>query len=460
MKQTLSLREAAPENYVEQLSLHHPDSRSAYRSILNGFRRFVTNDANGRLSQTVIREWLHNRSLVWPFRRLADNVRRVDRYLDWAVAQGGLVENPLAKLRKKYGQQTTAPLVRALLNADPRIALEALRPVPRFGSFLGPLMREHLELMRALGHRYDLYEGYMLSFDRFLQRRTDLTGQPLPALMHEWRQTKPTPGHALRCQRLASVLHKAVSRVDPSCPKMAWRKRIEREAYQHHRKPCIFSHEEVRRIFATARTFPSPQSPLRTQGIYAMLVLAYCAGLRVGEIVRLNLGDVDLENGIIQIRQTKFFKTRHLPLSSSATAALRSFIDARNRAGAPIESLAGLFWNSCNRGPGRYCQFMVEDLLRCILRRAGLKPAKGKGKVGPRVHDLRHTFVVHRMLKWYQEGINPQPYLPYLATYLGHKDINSTLVYITVTQELLQRAGERFRQRSVVALLGAEGGQQ
>jgi len=70
---------------------------------------------------------------------------------------------------------------------------------------------------------------------------------------------------------------------------------------------------------------------------------------------------------------------------------------------------------------------------------AGLKPAKGKA--GPRIHDLRHTFVVHRMLEWYRQGVNPQKKLPYL----GHRDINSTLVYITVTQDLLHEASERFR---------------
>ena len=78
-----------------------------------------------------------------------------------------------------------------------------------------------------------------------------------------------------------------------------------------------------------------------------------------------------------------------------------------------------------------------------VLRRAGTKPPKGK--VGPRLHDLRHTFVVHRILQWYREGVDPQERLPFLATYLGHRDVNSTLVYITVTQELLHEASERFR---------------
>ena len=92
---------------------------------------------------------------------------------------------------------------------------------------------------------------------------------------------------------------------------------------------------------------------------------------------------------------------------------------------------------------------MAGQLLTRVFRRAGIKPEKGK--VGPRIHDLRHAFVCHRMLAWYREGINPQPRLPYLATYLGHKDINSTLVYLTITQELMQHANERFRQYGAFA---------
>ena len=86
---------------------------------------------------------------------------------------------------------------------------------------------------------------------------------------------------------------------------------------------------------------------------------------------------------------------------------------------------------------------MITWLLADIIRRAGLKPLRGKA--GPRVHDLCHSMVVNRILEWYRTGINPQDRLPFLATYLGHRDINSTLVYITVTQELLHYANKRFR---------------
>jgi integrase len=98
----------------------------------------------------------------------------------------------------------------------------------------------------------------------------------------------------------------------------------------------------------------------------------------------------------------------------------------------------------------------AQHLLTEVIRRAGLKPAAGR--VGPRVHDLRHAFVVGRMLSWYREGVDAQSRLPYLATYLGHKDIYSTLVYLTITQELLQQASEPYRVVGARVLKATKGG--
>lgn len=230
-------------------------------------------------------------------------------------------------------------------------------------------------------------------------------------------------------------------------------RQLSRQVRQQHRRPYICTAEDIRRIVDAARTFPSPKAPLRPLSLYTMVVLAACAGLRLGEIARLDVGDVQVDDGTIDIRETKLFKSRRLPLAPSVTTVLNVYLEARQQAGAPTHASAGLFWHQ-QKG-GRYSRVMTEKLIVRVLRRSGLKPARGK--TGPRVHDLRHAFVVRRMLAWYQEGINPQQRLPYLATYLGHKDINSTLVYLTITQELLQHASERFRQHSGRALQ-AEGG--
>ena len=185
--------------------------------------------------------------------------------------------------------------------------------------------------------------------------------------------------------------------------------------------------------------------------LFTMVILAYCVGLRLGEFVRLTLGDVDLNGECIEIRTTKFFKSRRLPVSASVISALRQYLDMRRRAGAAVEASAPLFWNERKRSG--YAVITVQSLLVSVLRRAGVKTERGR--VGPRIHDFRHTFVVDRMTSWYREGINPQSRLPYLATFLGHKNIYSTLVYLTVTPQLIQLASERFR--SSAALLRNKG---
>ena len=121
--------------------------------------------------------------------------------------------------------------------------------------------------------------------------------------------------------------------------------------------------------------------------------MTYCAGLRLGELARLNLGDIDLEVGTITIRETKFFKSRILPLADSALAALREYLEARRKAKAPQSPGFGLFWH--DKGTRATPRTAIAWMLVDILRRAGTKPAKGK--TGPRIHDLRHSFVVNRI---------------------------------------------------------------
>jgi integrase/recombinase XerD len=456
MKTVPTAKGTAPQNFVRALRLRHPRSSRVYRFILNGFQRFATQrEENQSVSQETVRQWLSDRIRIWPFGKVADRARLVDRFLDWRVRQGTLSHNPFADWRREYGQRTTRPVVRALLTPDSAAALEALRPAPRFGSFLGPVMREDVALRQAMGYRYTTQEKHFLRLDRFLQGRPDLSGRPLTVLIREWTNTRSGPQQALECHRTGRALSRALSRTDPTTENIPLDRRIQQEAHQRHRRPYIFSEPEVQCLLATALSLPSPQSPLRPHTAHLMLVLAYCAGLRIGEIVRLNVGDFDPDDRAIEIRDTKFFKSRRLPLSDSVTAALQSYLGARQQAGAPTHSDTALFWH--RQAAGRYSCGWASSLLVNVLRRAGVKPEPGHK--GPRVHDMRHAFVVNRMLAWYREGINPQSRLPYLATYLGHKDINSTLVYLTITQELLQQASERFRVRGAQILRAStEGG--
>jgi len=187
MKTAATSTGVTPQNYVRELLLRAPKAPKGYLGILQGFQRFVAEQAEDKsVSPKTVRHRLNDRIRVWPFHRLAERARVVDRILNWMVSRRALPNNPFADLRTEYGQRATAPVVRALLNPNFEAALEALRPALRFGSFLGPVMRDDVALMQAMGYRYTTQEKRFLRLDRFLQGRPDLSGRPLTVLIREW----------------------------------------------------------------------------------------------------------------------------------------------------------------------------------------------------------------------------------------------------------------------------------
>ena len=440
---------AAIERYIRQLRVRHHKTLELHRGELGRFQRFI--ESEGELCVQTIRLWLQMRSKQWPEHLVMDRACKVNRFLDFLVGEGTLQSQPFAELRSRYALRAVAPVVRALLSAEPSVAMEALRQRPAFSSFLGSFLKEYIELRRSVGYRFITQAERFARFDRFLQSRPDLEGKDIAVLVREWQSTARTAEQRWACQLMGRNLASAWARINPNTPPMRPDPKLKSQVMAARRRPHIFTSDEVLHILATARTLPSPRAPLRTRTLYTMLVLAYCAGLRIGELVRLDLGDVSLDGGTITIRDTKFFKSRRLPLSESAISALRAYLHERTRQGGRTSADAPFFWRQTRGGGGRYSRVTTEALMERILRLAGLKPATGCR--GPRFHDLRHSFVNHRMMEWYRNGINPQSHLPYLATFLGHRDIYSTLAYLNTTADLLQLASERFRsyvQRSSV----------
>ena len=434
---------AVVARYLGQLRLRYPTSPIYYRQALHSFEKIVvaTQCPPSQVSRDALEAWLHERAMHWSGSTLLHCARIVNRFLDFLVQEGLIASNPVADLRAEYCVKSSKAILRALLAPDPDQALAALRQFPSFGSVLGNLMRNHIALMRTRGFRYETQARWLWRFDRFLQAHPELASESLPVMLQHWSAARPTANHAAECEKLARALTKAQHHLDPGIELTRPDPRPGQQVARQWRRPYIYSPEEIRRLLDIARTYPSPRAPLRPISLYTMMVLAYCAGLRLGELARLDLGDVDLQTGTIAIRETKFFKSRILPLTDSALSALREYLEARRAAKAPQSQDSGLFWH--DQGNARYTSHSIAYGLVDILRRAGIKPLKGK--TGPRIHDLRHSMVVNRILEWYRAGINPQDKLPFLATYLGHRDIHSTLVYITVTQDILHQANERFR---------------
>jgi integrase/recombinase XerD len=425
------------KQFVDQLNL--ACYSAPYRSLLRQFQRFVVQDSpKPTFSEAVLRAWLRDQLKTAPLPLAVHRGQLVNRFLDWLAARENIAANPIADLRRKYECRSSAAVLRALASDQPKKALESLRPPPRYGSHLGPIMREHVDRMRTRGLRYR-HENRFLHFDRFLQQRPSADQESLTALIREYAACASSAAGKVQRIQLGRVIAKELNRSGQAVAAPKRDRVLVQEMLRGRRRPHIYTVEEVRRLLEVARRVSASRAPLRPHTLYMMLVLAYCAGLRLGEIVGLKLGDLDLNADCIEVHDTKFFKSRRLPLSVTAMAALRDYLRARARAGAPTESDAPLFWHA----KGGYGYVAAGAHLRRLIRATGLKSSAGRS--GPRVHDLRHAFVVHRMTMWYEQGINPQTRLPYLAAYLGHRNIHSTLVYLTITQELLQHANERFR---------------
>lgn len=439
---------AAIARYVRQLRLQHPRANMIYRSELRRFQGFI--ETQGQLTVQSIQRWLRARSKHWPPHLVIDRACKVNCFLDFLVEEGTLKSQPLAELRARYGIRTVTAVVRGLLSTRSSAALEAARRAPAFSSFLGAFLKDYIGLRRAVGYRYVTQAGRFGALDRYLQTRPDLEGQDISVLARDWIAAARTDEQRWARQLTCRELARAWARIDSSALPLRPDPRLKSRVLAARRRPQVFTPDQIRRILEVARTWPSPRAPLRSETLYTMVVLSYCAGLRIGELLRLDIGDVSLDEGTITVRDTKFFKSRRLPLTESALSALREYLRVRARHGGRTGVGAPLFWRQTGKGGGRYSLVAIESLMMNILRRAGLKPAAGRR--GPRFHDVRHSFVHDRMMDWYRKGINPQSHLPYLATYLGHKDIYSTLAYLNTTPELLQLASSRFRayvQRSV-----------
>ena len=275
--------------FLRTQRFRYRETRRIYGHILRAFQSFVVECSTGAsLSVPNLQEWLRGKRQIWPLHMVCHRARLVERFLEWSQAQGVISTNPFAELHGHYGRRTT-PIVRALVSDDMEAALRELRPVARFGSFLGKVMAEHVGLMRSLGYRYDVNERMLLRFDRFLQGRAELTGKPLSQLVELWAQTDPSPNRLGEAKRVGQLMSKAMHRLDPAATIFPMSIEMCQPVRLEQRRPYVYSDEEIQRLLKAALAFPSPKAPLRPLSLYTMVVLAYCAGLRVGEIVGLTL---------------------------------------------------------------------------------------------------------------------------------------------------------------------------
>jgi integrase/recombinase XerD len=172
-----------------------------------------------------------------------------------------------------------------------------------------------------------------------------------------------------------------------------------------------------------------------------LILLLYAAGLRLGEAVALNRGDVDLAAAVITIRRTKFYKSRLVPFGTHLGQALVRY--AVTRPGYVARSPQGDAPFFTTRTGARVKKTTIQGAFQRLREHTGIRRPDG-GRCHPRLHDLRHTFAIHRLTSWYRQGADVQNLLPHLSTYLGHASLRGTQVYLSMTPELLHEAAARF----------------
>ncbi len=307
------------------------------------------------------------------------------------------------------------------------------------GDFAG-----YIALKRALGRKFVNEEKVLRHLDRFLARCFPAVRYLSLPTLEAWMVASPGLLPQSRAVRLRVVrqfcLYCRRTLPDTFVPdrirhRWLWPQRVPRHV------PFIFTKEQVRNLLGAALALPKgPSNSCRPSIFFTLLLLLYSAGLRLGEAVRLRVSDVDFAAGTLLIRETKFFKTRLAPVVPDVLHQILLHVRALRlpRTRASVEQ--PLFQHD-----GRaYSIITVGATGRHLLRAIGLKPARGR--VGPRLHCLRHTFAVHRIACWYADGVDVQSRLPALATYMGHTSIASTQYYATVTAEILEHAGRRYER--------------
>jgi site-specific recombinase XerD len=204
--------------------------------------------------------------------------------------------------------------------------------------------------------------------------------------------------------------------------------------------PYIYSSEEVQRLLDGTAFYQKQRIEMEPDTFRTILLTLYGSGLRGGECLSLTLADVDMRQAVLTIRDTKFYKSRLVPLGCELNEVLLRYAERRKAAGHSQDPTAPFFVTKLD-------EHIPNDLLRRAFRRlrkqVGIRRCDG-ARFQPRVHDLRHAFAHRRLTTWYREGKDVQRLLPLLSTYMGHVDIASTQHYLTMTPELLQEASTRF----------------
>jgi len=294
---------------------------------------------------------------------------------------------------------------------------------------------EYLAIRRALGYKLVGHDAILHELTVWLD---DQGAMVLTAdLALAWAQSRPTSSPIRQRQRLtiARLFAEYLSAIDPRTEVPP----ADLLTARHHRTtPYIYSAAEISALMAATRALTPP---LKAATYETLIGLLACTGLRYGEAAGLDRGDVSFTEASLLVRFAKNGRSRLVPLHATGVAALADYAARRDR--LCLHPTTPSFFVSV-RG-GRLAQSSVQDVFAKLRRATALEQRHHSRP--PRLHDLRHSFVVRSMLAWYRDGVDVQAHLPALSTYLGHVDPKATYWYQQAVPELLVLAAQRLAAR-------------
>ncbi len=302
-------------------------------------------------------------------------------------------------------------------------------------SCLASQIQNFINLRRLSGTDYKSQAQLLGYFDRFLVEQGLSEPRIRRQLTEEYQESLRNLAPRTQGNRFCVVrqLCEYLARTDPDSyvPEA-----LRTVPSQGAHRPYIYSDREIKALLGVASGLPPPGS-LRPLTYHTLLGLLYTTGVRIGEALAFDLNDFDRKEQRLYVAAGKFRKARWVPLSASTNRALEEYINRRLHS-RPLSSDSPLFLNQRSK---RLSYNSINKTFQKLLVQCGITPNKN---TAPRVHDLRHTFAVHRLLAWYQDGKDINSRLPLLATYMGHVDVSSTHVYLRPTAELLEEVNNRF----------------
>ncbi len=428
-------------SYTQSLLIH----KIAIRKLLSYCRKETGAYECVKLNETEIIQWMIEDAKAICTKYVAIRVMAVNRYIKALCHHGLLPDNPLENLKASLGNQSWISIAELVKSPNPGKILNNRDTNSVGREVLNEHILSYIKLKQSVGNIYKKNQRVLFDFDHFISMRTNPTlyaNTIEPKHIRQWLKHMKCSFNEQR--RKIYILKRffdyliCIGDWSNNSADIVLEEFGSPNATKF--RPLIFTKPQIAQVLKVAKSLPKTRTfPLRAHVCYTIIAMLYALGLRHSEARNLRICDVNLDQFTLAIVQTKFHKSRVVPFGPKMAQAIEAYLAVRRKLFSPVKDHDPLFITF------RLVPISGNTLWKTfqdIIDIAGIESFPCYSR--PRLHDLRHTFAVHRLLRWYQEGVDVQSKLLQLSTFMGHSEIHSTQIYLTMTNELLDEANMRF----------------